>query len=459
MIRIDFSSKQVRAALSGVFAAKTYNRLVSFIARKALAVMISIKNAAWGHFPKKSPDAGEENRQLSVNEQKNFLLESTSSVMAEKNDTKTYLQTSRAFLGECLIYTLAKITRQSLNVADLTLEGSKIVFDIIAPSSPRNIGLQTLEQVYRHIRIKGDGHCCFYSMSFGMLHQLLELEPEIRSQKIQELVEGTKKRVDYLLNHSRSDKVKDLAKSINTAEQLAIVEKTLDFFCDLKLEKNSTFLIHWINENPRNLSFIWALRYLTALSGIDLNMQLDVKLLESQLKNGNFGIEAENIEDYIEQICKNESSKNVVYGGDVEIQGFVQLFNLTIETLSLTGIGDHRNAHLTPAEAVERGCMKFPAPNPISEFSPIRLVHSRLHYNAALPLIQKSPLEAICKIAVEQMDATSDDASDSDGETQIIAKNDSSSSLASNSSSSLASNSSSTLADDQTIASENASES
>lgn len=377
MIHIDFSSKQVRAALSAVFSAKTYNRLASKIARMALAIMTSIKEVAQSSFAKRESKSGEVKEKSKTEGE---MIDHTT--LCE--DVVPSLKTPQEKIYQKTVNCLGQVARQFKSMGDLTIESTKVIHDVVNSKSPHNIGLETLQQTHHLLHIKGDGNGCFNSLAFGLLHQLLNMASDRREKTVSELIDRVKLRIDAL-SRSQSPVVQDRAKSVKTTQSLQTIEHVLAQFAKPRQEEGNFNLLDWISDSSQNLPLIQALRHLTSLAGIDHHLNEGLELLESQLQKGIFGMQASGIADYLEKVSHCQSPNEQVFvGGFIEINGFAHLFDLQIHILNLTTIGDRRNQDLTPLEAVERGCTKSSPETPLTSFDPLFIVHGRFHYNAAL---------------------------------------------------------------------------
>ena len=332
-MRIPYSGPALRAILASVFSSKHLNKLSSAIARLAMGVMTSVRSL-------RMPQSMRTN-----------------------------------------------IARQVRVTSGLTASCAKIVFDYIYPNSTLNFGLDSFQKLYRVFSIRGDGHCLFRSLSFGLLHQLQICPAPERSQFIQELIRGAKERLGQLSNADATIKeVRELAQTPEIGLALKTFETALHEYLDVS-DSNEITLQNKLNSDDQGLPFIHALRCLTTLYGLHLHSQTDPELFLSVLQNGYMGIRAENIKDYAQKLFNLEDSKAaVVFGGDAEVQGFCKLLQLPVQTFSLSGIGDYIKHHpeASPLEALEANRIRY-TPDENQDLAPISLVHYRLHYDAALP--------------------------------------------------------------------------
>lgn len=333
-MRIPYSGPALRAIFASVFSSKHLNRLSSAIARLAMGVMASVRSL-------RLPQSMKTN-----------------------------------------------ITRHVREVSGLTASCSKVVFDYIYPNSTLNFGLDSIQQSHCIFPIKGDGHCLFRSLAFGLLHQLQICPAPERSQFIQELIRGVKERLSQLGNANAAiSEVRELAKTPEIELALKQFETTLHEYLDLKTSDELSLQVK-LNSDDQSLPFIHSLRCLTTLYGLHLHTRKDPELFLSVLQNGSMGIRAENLEDYAYKLFNLEASKAaIVFGGDAEVQGFCKLLQLPVQTFSLSGIGSYIKTHpqADPLEATEACRVRY-TPDENQDLAPITLLHYRLHYDAALPL-------------------------------------------------------------------------
>lgn len=381
-MRIDFSSNNIRAALSVVFSPKTYNRIATATARAAFAALTSIRKViSKALHLDKNPD-----------QDKDFAYESTRSSLWGRAVRKS-----------------SKICN---SVKNFTILINKVIFDILNPKSPHLIGLTKLQEIYDIASIRGDGNCCFYAMTFGLLKVIAQVPSDRRAQLIKDLQEGVNARVQEL-NDSFCPEVRELAAMTKTLESKEILIATLQETLNENFDLSDNALLTFVN-GGQNLAFIGALRYLTSLCGI-FNVskaQDEVDSLCFGLREGHHGIQADSIGEYIEEISRfNPSKESVSYGGGLEILGFSKLFNLSVNVFNVAGIGS-ADSSLSLDESIARGLIQYQPSQCHNSENSVLLVHNLIHYDVALP--KQSPVSDFASRTSSDSSLTSSSSISSD---------------------------------------------
>lgn len=334
-MRIPLSGPALRAVLASIFSSKHINRLSSAISRLAMAILASVRSLRMPQFAK------------------------------------------------------LNITRRVRVASGLTASCAKVVFDYLVPTSTLNDGLELIQKFYRVFAIKGDGHCLFRALAFGLLHQLQVCPSPERSRFIQEIIKACKEGMNQLkLEDRAAPEVRALAERAEIGQSLAALEKALHECLDLPADLGESALLERLNDDSRGLSVVRALRCLTTLYGLHLATQAGAEDFLKSLQEGYSGVMAGSIEEYADMMFNADATAGpVVYGGDIEVQGFCQLLQLPVQTFGLSGIGKHLRVHSAASslESIEACRIRY-APSQNRDLAPILLVHYRMHYDAALPL-------------------------------------------------------------------------
>lgn len=294
-----------------------------------------------------------------------------------------------ATLGRVIRWGWGKVTRQAAVGADQTIDAAKVVFDVLFPKSPLNVGVEIFGQAYQRLPIDGDGHCCFRALAFGLLYNLQQSNAESRESTVRNFIASAKDKLNAL-SDAESIEVRALSTAKNIQATLGSLEQALlGFLQQDVINGTPEDVLQWTNDEKAAHFIVIALRTLCSLYGLFLQERNNPELFVFALKEGSLGIEATGVEDYAEKMLNADTEKAPIrYGGHVEISGFYKLFDIPVDIFSLNEIGKEylANSPLPPAQIVERHRQRNIPPQ--SQFpQAILLVHHRIHYDAAVPLL------------------------------------------------------------------------